>query len=161
MQIYTQALVQFLLKNGPTDRRAPKRNRPQIVYIIPSARREVKLRDEKVAGYLATGARLDVHTFMEHQSAKKEPGQPDADHASYKTSREPEHASDEMPFAQPREMHFKRARILPLRAPADPPNYLLFVTFVALGHGPLIAAALIGWDTTHSLIWRAAKRTGS
>ena len=82
-----------------------------MVFIIPSARREVELRDEKVAGYLAV--RLDVRTFPEHQSAKKEPGQPDADHASHKTSREPEHASDEMPFAQPREM------CLPLRAPAD------------------------------------------
>ena len=65
-------------------------------------------------------ARLDVRTFPEHQSAKKEPGQLDADHASHKTSREPEHASDEMPFAQPREMCLERARTLPLRAPADP-----------------------------------------
>ena len=53
MQIYTQALVQFLLKDGPTDRRTPKRNGPKMVFIIPSARREVELRDEKVAGYLA------------------------------------------------------------------------------------------------------------
>jgi len=112
-------------------------------------------------------------------------------------SREPEHAGDEMPFAQPREMRFERAQILPLRAPADPPDYLLSVPFISLRCGPLRCGpssvggtrripllgalpsepvhdhiwewnsvrsswpALIGWDTTHSLIWRAAKRTGS
>ena len=53
MQIYTQALKQFLLKDGPTHRCTPKRNGPKMVFIIPSARREVELRDEKIAGYLA------------------------------------------------------------------------------------------------------------
>ena len=76
MQIYTQALKQFLLKDGPTDRRTLKRNGPKMVFIIPSARREVELRDEKVAGYLAASARLDVHTFPEHQSARTDQGQP-------------------------------------------------------------------------------------
>ena len=52
-------------------------------------------------------------------------------------TREPEHACDEIPFAQPREMLFERARILPLRARADPPDYLLSVPFIALGRGPL------------------------
>ena len=85
MQIYTQALKQFLLTDGPTLRRTPKRNGPKMVFIIPSARREVELRDENVAGYLAASARLDVRTFREHQSAKNGPGQPDADHASHET----------------------------------------------------------------------------
>ena len=76
MQIYTQALKQFLLKDGHTDRRTPKRNGPKMVFISPSARREVELRDEKVAGYLAASARLDVHTFPEHQSARTDQGQP-------------------------------------------------------------------------------------
>ena len=76
MQMYTQALQQFLLKDGPTDRRTPKRNGPKMVFIIPSARREVELRDEKVAGYLAASARLDIHTFPEHQSARMDQGQP-------------------------------------------------------------------------------------
>ena len=76
MQIYTQALKQFLLRDGPTDRRTPKRNGPKMVFIIPSARREVELRDEKVAGYLAASARLDVHTFPEHQSTRTDQEQP-------------------------------------------------------------------------------------
>ena len=83
MQIYTQALKQFLLTDGPTHRRTPKRNGPKMVFIIPSARREVELRDEKITGYLAASARLDVRTFPEHQSAKNGPGQPDADHVSH------------------------------------------------------------------------------
>uniref|UniRef100_A0A8C4WZB7 Mitochondrial pyruvate carrier n=1 Tax=Eptatretus burgeri TaxID=7764 RepID=A0A8C4WZB7_EPTBU len=45
-----------------------------MVFIIPSARREVELRDESVAGYLAASARLDVHTFPEHQSARTDQG---------------------------------------------------------------------------------------
>ena len=45
-----------------------------MVFIIPSARREVELRDENVAGYLATSARLDVRTFPEHQSARTDQG---------------------------------------------------------------------------------------
>ena len=76
MKIYTQALKQFLLKDGLTDRRTPKRNGPKMVFIIPSARREVELRDEKVAGYLAASARLDIRTFPEHQSARTDQGQP-------------------------------------------------------------------------------------
>ena len=74
--VQAKALIQFLLKDGPTGRRTPKRNGPKMVFIIPSARREVELRDENVAGYLAAFARLDVRTFPEHQSAKNGPEQP-------------------------------------------------------------------------------------
>ena len=65
MQCTSKALNQFLLKDGPTDRHTPKRNGPKMVFIIPSARREVKLRDENMAGYLAASARLDVHHLPE------------------------------------------------------------------------------------------------
>ena len=52
-----------------------------MVFIIPSAQREVELRDENVAGYLAAFARLDVRTFPEHQSPKNGPGQPNPEEA--------------------------------------------------------------------------------
>ena len=96
----------------PTYRRAhtqthTQRNGPNVVFIIPSAQREDELRDEKIAGYLAAPR---GSTSAPSGSTR----QPDADHASHKTSREPEHASDEMHFTQPREMR------VPLRAPADP-----------------------------------------
>ena len=51
--VQQRALIQFLLTDGPTHRRTPKRNGPKVVFIIPSARREDELRDEKIAGYLA------------------------------------------------------------------------------------------------------------
>ena len=53
-----------------------------MVFIITSARREVELREENVAGYLARSARLDVHPLPELRSPEDGPGQPDANHAS-------------------------------------------------------------------------------
>ena len=69
-----------------------------MVFIIPSARREVELRDEKVAGYLAANARLDVRTFPEHQSAKNDGPRAARRRprpARDEMTREPEHAGDE------------------------------------------------------------------
>ena len=59
-----------------------------MVFIIPSARREVELRDENVAGYLAAGVRLNVHSLPELRSPEDGQGQPDADHASDEMSAE-------------------------------------------------------------------------
>ena len=50
-----------------------------MVFIIPSARREVELRDENVAGYLATSPRLGVPPLPELRSPEDGPGPPDAD----------------------------------------------------------------------------------
>ena len=44
------------------------------VFIIPSARREVELRDENVAGYLAAFARLDVRTFRSTSRQRMDQG---------------------------------------------------------------------------------------
>ena len=114
MQIYTQALKQFLLKDGPTDRRTPKRNGPKVVFIIPSARREVELRDEKVLAtwpWARSSTPTPSRSTSRHERTKGSRHRPrqrrdapgtrarrrrderrEPDHANDGISQEPEHA---------------------------------------------------------------------
>ena len=148
--MYTQALKQFLLKDGPIDRCTPKRNGPKMVFIIPSARREVELRDEKVAGYLARERAARRPHLPGALVGKNGPRAADADHASDEMSREPEHA-----------LVKTGCRFFPTRSSRSTRLFALRSFYRSRARSAQAWPALIGWDTTHSLIWRAAKRTGS
>ena len=70
----------LLKQDRPAHRHTPKEKKwTSRVFLIPSAWRDVELRDENVAGYLAASAQLDIHNFPELQSPEDGPGQPDAD----------------------------------------------------------------------------------
>ena len=162
MQIYTQALKQFLIADWPTHRRTPKINGPKMVFIIPSAQREVELKDEKVAGYLAAPrGSTSAPSWSTSWPRRNQGSQTQTTPATRR--------DDPGTRARQRRDAFRPASrdvfctgansSSPTRA--NPPEYFLSVPFIARARFAQAWPILSGWDTTHSLTWRAAKRIGS